>query len=375
MPRATLSIICTALLLSACASLPRAPLIASARATIPQIPLARISPDEGYRIFAGSRRRAAPLTILALSGGGADGSYGAGFLKGWSDSGLRPEFDIVTGSSVGALIAPFAFLGPGYDGRLEAIFTSGATENLMRIAGINAVVGSGVFKAGPMKDLISKYADDRIIDAVGARYRKGKMLIVATTNLDTQGTTLWNMGEIASSDSPGRYELFRNVLAASAAIPGIFPPALIAVESGGNMYSEMHVDGGVTSNILAVPEGVLTAHAGSLATKSRVFVIVNGKLSPDASYTSDLTLPIVARSFQTSVKANTRNAMIATYDFCKRNNWDFKATAIDAGKLTTSDPTNFDTDYMKELYAYGRAKGGSASGFQSNLEGLRGQGS
>ena len=91
MPRATLSIICTALLLSACASLPRAPLIASARATIPQIPLARISPDEGYRIFAGSRRGAAPLTILALSGGGADGSYGAGFLKGWSDSGLRPS--------------------------------------------------------------------------------------------------------------------------------------------------------------------------------------------------------------------------------------------------------------------------------------------
>lgn len=375
MPRATLPVICTALVLSACASLPRAPLIAGARATIPQIPLARISPEYGYRIFAGSRRGAPPLTILALSGGGADGSYGAGFLKGWSDSGLRPDFDIVTGSSVGALIAPFAFLGPAYDGRLEAIFTSGATENLMRIAGINAVVGSGVFKAGPMKDLISKYADNGIIDAVGARYRKGKILIVATTNLDTQATTLWNMGEIANSDSPGRYELFRNVLAASAAIPGIFPPALIAVESGGNMYSEMHVDGGVTSNILAVPESVLTAHAGSLATKSRVFVIVNGKLSPDASYTSDLTLPIVARSFQTSVKANTRNAMIATYDFCKRNNWDFKATAIDADKLTTSDPINFDTDYMKELYAYGRTKGGSASGFQSNLAGLKGQGS
>jgi len=181
------------------------------------------------------------------------------------------------------------------------------------------------------------------------------------------------MGEIASSDSPDRYEIFRNVLAASAAIPGIFPPVLINVESGGIMYSEMHVDGGVTANILAVPESVLTAHATSLAAKSRVFVVVNGKLSPDASYTSDFTLPIVARSFQTSVKANTRNAMIATYDFCKRNNWEFNATAIAPGRRTTSDPTNFDTNYMKDLYAYGRARGGSGHGFQSNLDGLKGR--
>jgi predicted acylesterase/phospholipase RssA len=375
MNRPVLPVICAVFLLSGCASLPRAPLVASERAYIPQIPLARISPEDGYRIFAGAKRGAYPLSILALSGGGADGSYGAGFLKGWSESGERPDFDLVTGSSVGALIAPFAFLGSDYDSRLAAIFTSGVTENLMRIAGINAVIGSGVFKAGPMKELIAQYADDRIVDAVGARYRNGKMLIIATTNLDTQGTTLWNMGAIANSDSPDRYELFRNVLAASAAIPGIFPPALITVESGGNMYSEMHVDGGVTSNILAVPESVLTAHAGALAAKSRVFVIVNGKLSPDSSYTSDLTLPIVARAFQTSVKANTRNAMIATYDFCKRSNWEFNATAIDAGRLTTSDPTNFDTDYMKQLYAYGRAKAQSGHGFQSNLDALKGGGS
>ena len=371
MRRSSLLLVWAAISLSACASVPRAPLSSGKLASIPQIPLARISPEEGYRVFAGSRK--GPLTILALSGGGADGAYGAGFLKGWSESGQRPEFDIVTGSSVGALIAPLAFLGPGYDDRLEAIFTSGATDDLMRIAGVNALVGSGAFKAGPMKELISKYADDRLIDAVAARYRRGKVLIVATTNLDTQSTTLWNMGEIASSYSPERYDLFRSVLAASAAIPGIFPPVMIPVESGGIMYSEMHVDGGVTSNILAVPESVLTSHAGSLQPKSRVFVIVNGKLSPDASYTSDITLSIVARSFQTSVKANTRNAMIATYDFCRRNNWEFNATSIDTSRLTTVDPTGFDTDYMKSLYAYGRAKGHSGRGFQSNLDGLKGE--
>lgn len=373
----TLSLpLCAAIVLSACASLPRAPLVTSAQPYIPQIPLARLSAEDGYRIFAGPRRgKAVPLSILALSGGGADGAYGAGFLKGWSASGRRPEFDIVTGASVGALIAPFAFLGPGYDDRLEAIFTSGVTEDLMRIAGVNAIVGSGIFKAGPMKDLIARYADDRLIDAVALSYRAGRKLIIATTNLDTQATTLWNMGEIASSSSVGRYEVFRSILAASAAIPGIFPPAMIPVESGGAMYSEMHVDGGVTANILAVPESVLTVHAASLAARSRVYVIVNGKLSPDASYTSDLTLPIVARSFQTSVKANTRNTMIATYEFCRRNDWDFNVTAIESNRLTTSDPINFDTDYMKELYAYGRAKGRDGRGFQSDLAALKGQGS
>jgi hypothetical protein len=183
------------------------------------------------------------------------------------------------------------------------------------------------------------------------------------------------MGEIAASASPGRSELFRSVLAASAAIPGIFPPAFINVQADGNGYVEMHVDGGVTSNILAVPENILTAHAMSLPARSRVFVIVNGKLSPDPALTSDLLLPIVARSFQTSVKANTRNAIIATYDFCRRNNWEFNVTAIDAGKITNGGTINFDTEYMKELYAYGLAKAASGRGFQSNLDGLKGHGS
>jgi predicted acylesterase/phospholipase RssA len=371
--RSHLLIVLAILALPGCASLPRAPFGAEDRVHIPQIPLARISQTEGHRLFAGSKAKAAPLTILALSGGGADGSYGAGFLRGWSESGQRPNFDVVTGSSVGALIAPFAFLGSGYDSQLEGIFTSGVTDDLMRITVVNAVIGSSAFKAGPIKELISRYADDKLVDAVAARHRKGKILIIATTNLDTQKTTLWNMGEIAISNSPDRYELFRNVLAASAAIPGIFPPVLIPVESGGLMYSEMHVDGGVTSNILAVPESVLTAHASSLPARSRVYLIVNGKLSPDASYTADLTLPIVARSFQTSVKANTRNAMIATYDFCRRNNWDFNATAIDASRPTTGDPTDFNPRYMKDLYAYGRRKGASGGGFQTTLDGLKGQ--
>ena len=372
MLRRVLPSLCVAILLSGCASLPRAPAASIDRAQVPGIPHARISPEDGYRVFARARSQARPLTILALSGGGANGSYGAGFLKGWTASGKRPAFDIVTGASVGSLIAPFAFLGSDYDQDLEAIFTSGVTEDLLRVAGADAIIGSAVFKAEPLRKLIAKYADDRLIDAVAVRHRQGKLLIIATTNLDAQRTTLWNMGEIASSDAPGRYELFRNVLAASAAIPGIFPPTFINVQADGNSYFEMHVDGGVTSNVLAVPEDVLVSANNPLSSGSRVYVIINGKLAPDAVQTADATLPIVARAFQTSVKANTRNAMIATYDFCRRNNWQFYATAIDSGKTIESGPIEFDTDQMKELYAYGFAKGVSGRGFQTNLDGLKG---
>jgi predicted acylesterase/phospholipase RssA len=51
---------------------------------------------------------------LALSGGGPDGAFGAGVLRAWTESGTRPEFDIVSGISTGAIIAPFAYLGFDY---------------------------------------------------------------------------------------------------------------------------------------------------------------------------------------------------------------------------------------------------------------------
>ena len=366
-------IVSSALLLSACASMQRMPTASTDRAYIPGIPYARMMPGDGYPSFRRLDSATAPFTVLALSGGGADGSFGAGFLRGWSESGRRPNFDLVTGSSVGALIAPFAFLGPDYDGDLEAIFTSGITNDLLRVAGINAIVGSGIFKSAPMRELIAKYADNRLIDAIGVRHRQGKSLIIATTNLDAQRTTLWNMGEIAISGDPGRFDLFRSVLSASAAIPGIFPPTFIDVEVDGQTYAEMHVDGGVTSNILAVPESVLTAGRAQFPSRAKIFVIVNGKLSPDPALTTDLTLPIVVRSFQTAVKANTRNAMIATYDFCRRNNWDFNAASIDQGHRTQHGPIGFNTEYMKELFAYGRDKGRSNRAFDSDLSKLKGQ--
>lgn len=347
------------------------PLGALDNAQVAGIPNARFWGDEATRAPSVRAASTRPLTILALSGGGAEGAYGAGFLKGWSETGSRPRFDIVTGTSVGSLMAPFAFLGPDYDDMLESFFTSGLAQDLLKIDGINAIFGAGAFKSEPLKDLIAKYTTPELLDAIAVEHRKGRMLMIATTNLDAQRTMIWNMGAIAASNSPNRLALFRAVLAASTSIPGVFAPTFIDVEADGGRYSEMHVDGGVTSNVLAVPEGILVANGLSAPQGSRVYVVVNGKLAPDAALTSNSTIPIVARSFWTTVKANTKNTLIATYEFCRRSGWGFFVTAIDAGRAIETQTINFDTAYMQDLFAYGYAKGRSGHGFQTTLDGMR----
>jgi len=269
-------------------------------------------------------------------------------------------------------MAPFAFLGPQYDSGLEDIFTSGIAQDLLRFDPVSGMLGAGAFKSEPLYELVTRYADADLLDAIAAEHRKGRLLLIATTNLDAQRTTIWNMGEIAASGNSNRLSVFRTVLTASASIPGVFAPTLIDVEFNGARYSEMHVDGSVTSNVFAVPEGILTSNLnGEGKKKSQLFIVVNGKIAPDAALTSNATIPIVARSFWTTVKASTRNSLIATYEFCQRNKWGFYLTAIDPGRPIETQKINFDTAYMGELFAYGFAKGSSGHGFETNLDAMK----
>jgi predicted acylesterase/phospholipase RssA len=322
--------------------------------------------DDPRQPWLGLTTSAAPLTMLTLSGGGAEGAYGAGFLGGWSDSGTRPRFGIVTGTSVGALMAPFAFLGPEYDPALKDIFTSGQIESLLRFDGINGVVGSGVFKTAPLKQLIERRTDNALLYAIAAERRKGRLLLVVTTNIDAQRAVIWDMTAIAASDHPARLDLFRRVLIASVSIPGVFAPTFIDVETDGKRFAEMHVDGGVISNVLAVPEALLLAKLPKLtAEPPKLYIIVNGKVAPDFDVVGDGTLSIVARSFWTAVKANTRSTMIATYEFTRRNSWEFRSTAIEGEHPIATSSFNFDTTYLRDLFAYGYARGRSNHAWQT----------
>ena len=68
---------------------------------------------------------------LALSGGGANGAFGAVMMVGWSAAGTRPTFTLVTGISTGALMSTFVFLGPAYDQQLKEMYTTYSTKDLV----------------------------------------------------------------------------------------------------------------------------------------------------------------------------------------------------------------------------------------------------
>lgn len=361
-----------AVCLASCTT-PRVPFTADqqAGASVPNIPHARTWADRSDGFYA-SDFRPAPGTdgrmrILALSGGGAEGAFGAGVLAGWTKSGARPKFSVVTGSSIGGLIAPYAFLGPSYDAALEQIFTEGQLQNLLKVDGLNAVFGSAVFKTEPVRDLVNRHVDDLLLEAIAAEHRRGRRLYVTTTNIDAQRTVIWNMGAIAASSSPARLELFRNILIATAAIPGMLSPGYIEVEAAGERFQEMHVDGGVTSNIMGVPESLLLKNnSQTVGPPFQLFIILNGKIAPDFSVTDRGTLSILSRSYYTTVKANTRNTLIATYAFARRNGWNFRMIAIPPSYKVAITSIDFGTDYMRRLFALGKQLGAQGDQWHSS---------
>ena len=193
------------------------------------------------------------INTLALSGGGAGGAFGAGVLVGWSQKGDRPEFEIVTGVSVGAIIAPFAFLGEQWDPILTEAFSGKPTEHLFQSHWRGALLGASLYHGEPLANLIDHFITEEVLQAVAVESAKGRLLLVATTDLDKEETVIWNMGVIAAQGGARALKLFRNVIVASASIPGLFPPVTIRVSKSGKTFDEMHVDGGTTASLFIAP--------------------------------------------------------------------------------------------------------------------------
>ena len=352
-------------ILAGCSSLPRTPYAASdaASSTVLDLGELRRYADEPASTFLKSNGsyRAGPLSYLALSGGGADGAYGAGVLNGWTAAGTRPEFSVVSGVSTGALIAPFAFLGPAYDATLRDVYTSGIAESLLNTPNIvHALFGSGLFGNTHLRELVARYIGQDMLVAIAAEHAKGRQLLIVTTNLDTQRTVIWDMGRIAAIGSPQALSLFRDVMAASASIPVVFPPMLIDAEANGHRFQEMHVDGGVTAPVLTLPEAFLLRNgAVTRGLRMNIYVLVNDKVERDFKLVPNSTIDIAARTSASITKTQMRSVLFETYDFARRNNFGFNLTYI-AKDLPSPGPSGFEASYMRSLYQYGydKAKAG-----------------
>jgi predicted patatin/cPLA2 family phospholipase len=344
-------------LIAGCSSLPRTAYTASdaASSTVLDLSQLRRYADEPASAFKTDVSfRTGPLSYLALSGGGADGAYGAGVLNGWTAAGTRPRFSVVSGVSTGALIAPFAFLGPGYDAILRDVYTSGVAESLLNTPSIvHALFGSGLFGNTQLRELVARYIDRDMLAAIAAEHARGRDLLIVTTNLDTQRTVIWDMGRIATIGSPQALNLFRDVLAASASIPVVFPPMLIDAEANGHRFQEMHVDGGVTAPVLTLPEAFLLRNgAFARGLRMNIYILINDKVERDFQLVPNSTIGIAARASASVMKTQIRSVLFETYDSARRNNFGFNLTYI-ARDFPSPGSSGFETGYMRSLYRYG----------------------
>ena len=313
-------------------------------------------PKSEARLSSGIERHPQASNLLAISGGAEDGAFGAGLLVGWSDAGTRPVFDLVTGVSSGALIAPFVFLGREHDGQLRDIFTKYGRRDIFTYNVHGLIEGSALADDSPLAKLIEKYVDDAFLQEIARARVKGRILLIGTTNLDTQRPVLWDMGRIAMSSDRDALGLFRKILLASATLPGVFPPVRIQVRVGGRSYDELHVDGGVTRQVFIAPSIFsFVAHderPGRPATKPRLYVVRNGKIDPEWQSVSENVVSITQRSISTLIKNQGIGDLYRIYSITKRDGIDFNLASIPPDFSETSEEP-FDQKYMVALFDRG----------------------
>ncbi|AJA63147.1 MULTISPECIES: patatin-like phospholipase family protein [Bradyrhizobium] len=363
-------VLACSLALGACTSLPRTPYTSAEAST------SRVLDIDGLRRYADEPvtkfrfdkdTSTATKSYLALSGGGADGAYGVGVLSGWTAARTRPTFSVVSGVSTGGLIAPFAFLGSQYDDTLREVYTSGIAESLLNDPSIMRVLfGSGLFGNTRLRELVARYVGPEIMAQVARENARGRKLLVVTTDLDTQRTAIWDMGKIAAVGTPEALKLFRDVMAASASIPLVFPPIMIDAEGQGRRFQEMHVDGGVTAPVLTLPEALLSQDRLPGNARMNIYILVNKKIERNFELVSNSTIDVASRSLSSITQSQTRSIIFSTYDFAKRNNLGFHLSYI-ARDYPAPPSEGFDTAYMRALYQYGYEKAASGQAWTSKL--------
>ena len=363
---------CLVGLAAGCVSVPeRNPLPESLgdEATIPGIPKARYWADEPapymsewfelsskqlqehYSALFGSAHN-----YLAISGGGPRGAFSAGLLNGWTAAGTRPEFSLVTGVSTGALVAPFAFLGPDYDHLIKEFYTEFSTDDLMKERGkLKALFGDAVADSSPLRQKIAEFIDEDVMAAIAAEHTKGRVLAIGTTNLDAGRAVTWNIGRIAASGAPNALDLIHDILLASASVPAAFPPVMFTVEADGQQYDEMHVDGGVTSLVYLYPLGLdweKVLGRLKVAGRPNVFVIRNGYLKEGWTSVKRNSIYIAARSLDALMQSAVYGDMYRIYLATRRDGINYHLAFIpESFDAESTEP--FDPQYMTELFNLG----------------------
>lgn len=303
-----------------------------------------------------------PRNVLVLSGGGANGTYTAGVLAGWSESGHRPQFDVVTGISIGAIIAPFAFLGPDYD---EVLVHNANLRgrDIYRRRRLPALLWSdSLADSTPLQRRISELVTDELLERIAVEHERGRRLYIGTTNLDTKRLVVWDMGAIAAGDDPERLRLFRKIIIASAAVPPLLPSVPINVEVNGNRHTELHVDGGTTAALFLHPAmlGFNPKQSGRKKGDQHVYVIMASSLQQPSEPVERTLARVGGESLSTVLHAKMLGELERVQELSTSAGASFSLAAIPSGIQRSADGMAFDRDLMRRLFD---------QGFRSALDG------
>ena len=293
-----------------------------------------------------------PLSIIAFSGGGAGGAFGAGVLAGLTQNGTRPPPSVVTGVSAGALIAPFAFLGPAWDQELIAIYRDGATEGLLRKRLFAGLFGSSVYSDAPLRRLIARYAGDAMIQAIAIESSKGRLLLVATTDFASGEPVIWDLTSIAAHGSLEAKALFRSILLASASVPGMFPPVTIKFRANGQLHVETHVDGGVTMPFFIAPAPQdLPGPARDGPPPATVRVVIDDRLRDPPHVTKANALSIFGRSVSAGLSRMKRTTLESIELATSERGFSFAYAAVPVS-YPLHGGFDFDPQAQRSLFEY-----------------------
>jgi hypothetical protein len=329
-------------------------------AQIPGMPDARFYADSVPDFQRALPAKEGPWLILST--GGEEGAYGAGFLNGWLQSGSRPEFSVITGVSTGALMATYVFAGPQFAEELHQVYTNVSATDIFEVA----ATPESLVDTWPLAKMIDQRVTPQMLAAVAAEYKKGRRLLVLTTDMDAGRPVVWNMGAIAAHADDAALKLFRQVLLASASVEGMFPPVYITVEANGRQFQEMHADGGVQGPLFFGPEAYLMPGSPLKLPATELYAIMNGKLSTEFYMPSRTTAGVLGRAIALALKAGGRLQIALAGLAAQKAGIGFNVTFID-DTFTQVGRGLFDPKYMNALYDFGLAQGRGNNRFHHGL--------
>ncbi len=331
------------------------------------------SPRESARFQAfADHFRKAPY-FLSVSGGGANGAYGAGVINGWTKSGRRPTFTIVTGVSTGALIAPFAFLGPDYDWVLSEVYNTHGTEDLVSMrAFLPSLFSDAFFDSKPLKRRIAAYLTMEEMQAIAVEHDRGRILLIGTTDMDALRPVIWNIGKIARQGTPKALELIQRIILASASIPVAFPPVVINMARDGKVYQELHSDGGVTNQVFLFPPGLdwqgFASHY-NIPRKPDLYIIRNDRMAAKYETTRARLKPLASRSIDSLIRTQGIGDLFRLYVTAQLNDFHYYLSHVPDDYQRETDEL-FDPDYMRPLFQIGYEQGKRGGCWVSKPPGL-----